>query len=302
MAGKPNWMNKGKAFKSYIEDTEIGLDLDLDEIEEKYGISLKQSTKKTRAEDYTWLFHGPPKIGKTTLAHSMINLISNKHPWFFRFEEGTKGISNYGCSVVSWEGFKGQLRNMWKLKRDKKKKFPFNFFICDTVDLMFKMCHAYIAKRHHIAHASDLEWGKGWEFLVDEFAKVYTFMHKFQVGLIFISHSKETEFKTRTMSVHKWQPTLTGTGRRIILPAIDIIGFCTYDVVQDVTEVEKFKARRVIRWEPSEEWEAGDRSGFLPKKTRLNPVSVLRYFPGNEQMVEAYRKDQKFMEYVKGLK
>jgi len=288
--------------KSYIEGTEIGLDLDLEQIEKEFKISVDLQKKRTRAEDYTYLFHGPPKIGKTTFAALLINPIAMKAPFFFRFEEGTKGLSTYGCSPVGWESFKHYLSNLWKMKKVKKKDFPFNYFVFDTADLMFKMCHAYISKKHRITHASDLEWGKGWEFLVDEFARVYAFLQKFGVGLVLLSHSRETEFKTRTMTVNKWQPTLTGTGRRVILPAVDIIGFCSYDTLSEISEAEKFKERRVIRWSPTEEWEAGDRSGYLPEKTRLNPISMLRHFPGNKKLVEALQNNEEYMARIKSLK
>lgn len=286
--------------KSYIEETEIGLDLDLDQIERDFKIDLQVQEKKTRAEDYTWLLHGPPKIGKSTFC-SMLRA-RKKAPFFFRFEEGTKGLTTYGCNPVGWEAYKHYLRNMWKMRKKMKNDFPFNYFIMDTVDLMFKQCHAYISKKNKITHASDMEWGKGWEFLVDEFARVSAFIQKFNVGVIYLSHSKETEIKTRTMTINKWQPTLTGTGRRVVLPAVDIIGFCSYDVLEDLSDAEKFKARRVIRFDPTEEWEAGDRSGFLPAKTHLNPLSVLKHFPGNKKLVDRLEQDEKYMQKIGRLR
>ena len=281
--------------KSYIEDTEIGLDLDLDQIERDYKIDVQLQEKRRRAEDYTWLLHGPPKIGKSTLCALLKDPTTKKAPFFFRFEEGTKGLTTYGCSPVGWEAYKNYLRNLWKMRRKMKNDFPFNYFIMDTVDLQFKQCHAYISKKHKITHASDMEWGKGWEFLVDEFARVSAFVQKFNVGVILISHSKEAEIKTRTMSVTKMQPTLTGTCRRVILPAVDIIGYCSYDTLEDISDAEKFKARRIIRFDPSEEWEAGDRSGYLPAKVRLNPLSILKHFPGNKKLVRRLEKDEHYM-------
>jgi hypothetical protein len=288
--------------KSYIEGTDIGLDLDLDQIEKEFKISLELQTKKKRAEDYTWLLHGPPKIGKSTFCSLLRNPVSRKSPFFFRFEEGTKGLSTYGCNPVGWEEYKNYLRNLWKMRKKFKEDFPFNYFIMDTVDLMFKQCHAYITHKHKITHASDMEWGKGWEFLVDEFARVAAFVQKFQVGVVMLSHSKETEFKTRTMSVHKWQPTLTGTGRRVVLPAVDIIGFCSYDTLEEMSDAEKFKSRRIVRFDPAEEWEAGDRSGYLPAKARLNPISVLRHFPGNKKLIPKLMKNEQYMGQINSLK
>lgn len=252
-------------------NTEWNPEVDLTKIQ----LPSEPTKKKDKVEQYIWLLYGPPKIGKSTLANNFKNAI------FIAPERGQKGLVDpYVIDVGSWQEIKKIIRLL------KKKKHNFKTIVVDTADLAFKFCSDYICVKHGITHPSDEGWGKGWGFLVDEFTRFVVSASNLGMGMVFISHNRDMVIKHRTIELTKEVPTLTGSARRVILPFVDIIGRCGKDYPKDTTEVEGFKERRVVFFEPREEFEAGDRSGFLPKKVLMDYNKIASYFPGSAKEMD----------------
>lgn len=195
---------------------------------------------KRRIEEYTHLIFGPPKIGKTTFCSQMDN------PLFLATEAGTNALEVYEAPISSWPEFLETAAEI------AKGDHPFKTIVIDTADNLWKFCSDYICKKMKITHESDLEWGKGWSLVRDEFLRAVTKLSLLPYGLVFISHADEKEFKTRTGTITKYVCSLPKGGREVLLGMVDIILFAT-------SEVSKDGERRLLRTQPSENYEAGGR-------------------------------------------
>jgi hypothetical protein len=147
--------------------------------------------------------------------------------------------------------------------------------------MLFKACSEYVRKKNNIQHESDLEWGKGWQLVKDEFSRALTKLSLLPFGLVMISHADMIEIKTRTAKITKAVPTLQKSAREIVLGMSDIILYA------EATITEKDGEIRILRTKPSENWEAGDRTGRLPAVLPLEFKAFYNAFYGIKENKEA---------------
>ena len=225
------------------------------------------TSKSTGFEDFTMLLYGPPKIGKSTFASKF------EKPLFIATEPGLRHLSVYKIQVQSWPRFKKIVMEL------EKKKKAFKTKVIDTIDILFKHCVRYICDKHNFKHPSDESWGKGYELILDEFAKWILRLVYLPGGTIFVSHSQAREIKSRVQQITRISPTMTGSCRKVIIPLVDIIAYCGFDTDEDDGEET---TKRIAIVEPTETIEAGDRTGRLPKKLPLRYKAFRRYFNGDK--------------------
>jgi hypothetical protein len=166
------------------------------------------------------LLYGREKIGKTSFAAQFPETLT------LLFEPGGKALRIFERKPKSWLEFKGYLE---LLKADKS----FRTVVIDTVDIAFRMCYAYICKREGIDHPSEEKFSKAWTMMEDEFSECMSALLKLDKGVIFISHDKEKEIKTRTGSVHRIVPTMSNQARKVLEPMVDIWVYCRYNENSD---------------------------------------------------------------------
>ena len=219
--------------------------------------------KATKFEEFSMLLYGPPKIGKSTFASKF------EKPLFIATEPGLRHITAYKIQVESWIQFKKVVMEL-----EKKKKL-FKTKVVDTVDILFKHCARYICEKHNFKHPSDESWGKGYELILDEFAKWILRLVYMPGGTIFISHSQAREIKSRVQQITRISPTITSSCRKVIISLVDIIAYCGFDTDEDDGEET---TKRIAIVEPTETIEAGDRTGRLPKKLPLRFKAFKKYF------------------------
>lgn len=225
------------------------------------ALPASKTAPKQRMEEQTILVYGPPKIGKSTLASQFDN------PLFLATEAGLNNLEVFQVPVPTWEEFLGYCKEI------AGTKHTFKTIVIDTVDNLFKACAEYIRKKNNIQHESDLEWGKGYSLVKDEFLRALTKLSLLPYGLVMISHADNVEIKTRTATITKAVPTLQKSARGIVLGMADIILYAE-SIVTDKGEV------RVLRTKPSENWEAGDRTGRLPATLPLEFKAFQNAFYG----------------------
>lgn len=228
------------------------------------ALPTKKTTAARRIEDEITLIYGAPKIGKSTFCAGFENAL------FLDTETGLKNLSTYRVSIDSWETF---ISTYADLKAQVKSgKCPFKPLIFDTIDNLYQMCMDYICKKNGLKHPSDLEYGKGWNMVRQEFNVAMQAYKALDLGVIYVSHADGTEIKSRVGSYTRYDVSMPGQANKIIVPSCDIIMFAHAIQDKDGSEI------RVLETKPSQFWNAGDRTGKLPETLPLNTQKFVEAF------------------------
>lgn len=188
------------------------------------------------------LLYGPPKIGKTTLAAT----VDPEHTLLLATEAGYGALEAFVQPITSWN----QFRQVGPALLENEHQFK--TLVIDTVDELYKFCTEQVMLDLGVKHPADLEYGRGWGAVSDEFRLRVGALCALGLGVWFISHSKEEEVKARVGSITVTSPTLTGGGRKFLLGFVDFILLARSEVHED-------GERRVLRTAATENFEAGGR-------------------------------------------
>ena len=222
--------------------------------------SLLPKEKKRAETDlnkFKIFLYGSPKIGKSTFASQF------DKPLFLATEAGLTALDAYQIPITSWEEFQEACEALQNEEHD------FKTVVIDTVDNLAKFCTDYTNRINGVNHESDLGYGKGYSMAHDRFLKSLTWLSQQNFGLVLVSHENAEIIKTRTSELTKMVPTLPKGYRKIVLGAIDLILYA-HMVERKDPETEEVEQIRVLRTKPTENWEAGDRTGRLPEAIRFN--------------------------------
>lgn len=222
-------------------------------------------TKKTKPNpllsNYNILIYGAPKTGKTTFVSNFPNVI------LAATEEGYGALSVFATPIKTWQNFLDFCTEL------QTGKHSFENVCIDTVDNLLQLCTVHILGKHHVDHESDLQYGKGYALVLNEFLRAMTKLSQLPYGLIMISHQDSENIKTRTDEYNKAVPSIRGKARKSILGMCDFILFFA-----STTSAANNEINRVIRTKPSKFYEAGDRTGFLPNEIPLDYKTFINEF------------------------
>lgn len=205
----------------------------------------EKSEVKKELWEYHWLIYGQPKVGKTTF------LADFNDPLFICTEDRHKHLNIYKIpsegAIKSWKEIKEALG---KIKTAiHAGEFKWKTIVIDTIDNAYKFCASHVLEEAGHKHESDMEWGKGYALIKEEFFKVFSHLCSLGVAVVFISHSEDKSVKTRSMEINKTVPSLSATGKKVLMPLVDIIGYIGFDH----EEINK----RVLYLQGNESLEAG---------------------------------------------
>jgi hypothetical protein len=207
--------------------------------------SAKTSGEVALAQKLT-VIYGPEGVGKSTLASQW----AGGEVFFFNTAGELGGLEVYQQPVSSWEQFR---EYAWSLAESPDQ---FDAWAIDTGDLLGKYCAEKIRKKLGIAHESDLDWGKGWSALRDEWQLNLAKLVALPMGGIIVAHSTEVEVSTKTQ---KWNKTTLRGVKGIRETTMEMA-----DLVLYVDFSEQDDDQRVIKTKPSRYWAAKER-GQTPR-------------------------------------
>lgn len=195
---------------------------------EKITVTLPRelSVPSDDIKDYTFLLYGLKKIGKTSMCQFF------EGAFYMMLEPGAKALAVYQTVgedgkprvVKTWAEFKEWVK---LLEKDRR----FKVIVVDPVDKLYKLCEKHVCQKLAISHPSEEEWGKGWGAVRDEFDEwVLGRLMGMGKGVIFISHAKDAEIKTRTGEKYNTIiSTMPNQAREAIEGVVDIWGYYSYD-------------------------------------------------------------------------
>jgi hypothetical protein len=244
---------------------------------------LPLPTEKTKptlgVENLKAVLYGQPKVGKSTFASQL----DPDHTLFIATEPGLDGLSVYQTPCRDWGQFREIGADLATGDHD------FKLVVVDTVDELQRMCGSYVIEglagnRTGFVHASDFEYGKGWEAITSEFRLRVAKLCTLGLGVVFISHAKEA---TKTDRVGREITTISADvgqkgSRQWLLGYVDYILYAAAEQIEDGD-------RRVLHTQASETYEAGGRGVPLPDPL---PLDALAFRKALEDATAALRGEQ----------
>lgn len=231
---------------------------------QKVALPTKPTPRITNLEDLLVLIYGDPKIGKTTWAVNWPNSI------VAATEAGLAGHNVHQVPIDSWTTLWG----MYVSLRDEKH--PYKTVIIDTIDAAYRMCSEHVCQRKGWEHESDADLGKGWALVRSEFTRLLMKFQQLPMGLVLVSHSTSKKVRTRTGDIEKALPNLPGQSKDVALNSVDILLYA--DVEETRTEAGERIVQRVLRTQPTPQYEAGCRVCSLPDPLPLDFAAFLAAF------------------------
>lgn len=177
----------------------------------------EKSSPSKELFDYSILIYGKKKIGKTSMMSQPEGVLG------LMCEPGAKAQEMYQVSCRNWSELRHYTRLFIKDAR-------YRIGLVDTADYAYAYCMAHVCSQLCINHPSEEDYGKGWNAVRTEFNSWVSELLHSGKGVVFISHSKDDEFKTRkSETYHKVGSSMPGQAKDILEGLIDIWANYDYD-------------------------------------------------------------------------
>lgn len=231
-------------------------------------MNLEPVKASKNLSSYTSFIYGVPKVGKTTFVH---NLYGDK-VLFVATEKRHKVLVGAHVQYVStWVEYLQVLSQL----RNKDLRARYDVVAVDTVENLYKMLEEYILSKYNKSEFGQVEWGKDWVDLKNEWANGVQMIEKIGYTPVFISHATQVTTKipangilqenvNKTMTLvkdkktkeeyyefQKYVPDLKDKVMAPLNKMVDNILFMT------VTADEDMKEHRVIHLRETLQWQAG---------------------------------------------
>jgi len=225
-------------------------------------LPTQKSKKEANYLKKLYLMYGEPKAGKTTTVANF-GSDSNKIIFFatepgHKFQEIYKWKTDKDEEPTTWNDFKQCVKELAKGGHD------FSCLAIDTTDNLWEWCSREVNAKNEVEHESDLNFGKGYKLIKDEFGRVINYLTSKGIGVIFISHAKTSDKELGKRKITYTDSSLPNTAKKYIHGLCDYIFYFYLDN----------DGRRQIRTKGTDTINSGDRSGVLPELMDMN-VKVL---------------------------
>jgi len=139
---------------------------------------------------YSWMFYGPKKIGKSTLASLFPDAL------FMMFEPGAKALRIYRVDCNTWADACGYLLTLEKEKREGTLRYK--TIVIDTGFEMHKKCQSAVCESLGIDYPRENNFGKDWNAISTELRRFHDRIFGLGTGLVILCHEAVKEQQTYT--------------------------------------------------------------------------------------------------------
>ncbi len=190
--------------------------------------------------------YGRGKIGKSTFAAQFPDVV------IARCEDGLNALRVAQVPIDDWATF---IEFCGEIKAGGH---GYRTVVVDTVDILYGFCKKAVLDKYKVTHESDLDWGKGWSVVSDEFQIVLSHLALQGVGLVFISHSELSTIKPKNAPEYtRIVPTCSKKAWEFLSGFVDHILFL------DTAQTQNGESR-ALYCAPTELVEAGSRWSMPP--------------------------------------
>lgn len=145
-------------------------------------LKLTPNKINTSVTSKIFLFYGPPKTWKTTVASQFPGAIIAAAEKGYQMIDGV-----YAQPITKWTDFKEFVYAL----DDEQVKEKFKTVIIDTASNLYSMCENYIKLREKVGSIDKLPYGKGYKMCIDEFSESINRIPSAGYTLVFICHADE---------------------------------------------------------------------------------------------------------------
>lgn len=225
--------------------------------EEKASVlPSKASEVSIEMKDFRWWFHGPPKVGKTSLAAQF------SKPMFIQSEVGTKALSVHGKRCSNWKDITDVAVALQEEKHD------FQTVVFDTIERCYFFLTEQVAVENGVTHISQIKWARGYDECNKRLLRVLEDLYDFGLCVVLISHTRHVTTSRGAVEIVRSMADLSDSPRKVIYGYVDIQLFL--DVEEEIEHEEGgVSFPRVAICQPLPDVEAGGRLCFLPVKIPL---------------------------------
>lgn len=207
------------------------------------------------------LLYSFPKTGKTRLASTMIDS-AGREPLFLASEDGHGSVRVSSARVNSWDGM---LKCVDFLEANVARiKNEHSCIVLDVTTDFDAWCSTYVAQKKKVEYVGDMEQGKGWKLLNDEFQRVITRIMTL-APVTFIAHAQEKRVKVNGEEAVTVAPALSKGAMNYINGKVDQIMFI-------VPSSSKKLVPEVSMW-PNSAYIAGARQTALCRSFSYDPAN-----------------------------
>lgn len=182
-------------------------------------------------EAYTICLYGTKGIGKTTLAASYPNyVVVMTEPLRKNLKIRMKALPCYDYDSIvelgkqdAWVLFKG-------IVDEAIERSDVHGLAIDTIDRLYEACLTHHCVVEGVRHPGGLnDFGALWSIIKDDFETTLNTIRENDLGLLLLSHAKETEIELNTgAKAMSYAPSASGAATRYIKAACDYAFFYGY--------------------------------------------------------------------------
>lgn len=222
----------------------------------------------TGFDELMTLWYGPPGVGKTYFVNGL-----GERVFFLSTDRGSRNLKAMRREVFSWK------KSLAVLDELEEPDAPHYDIVCiDHITDWSMQAENYCLEELDVESLTDrkLPFGKGWAMLKKQIRGYLNRIMRLGTGVAFIAHEKIQTVKTRGLELDYKLPSMGKTTWDLLIPTIDIIGYCHMrsvktakggrkDVRALVTQPTEtvYAKDRSLRITEGEKWEPLDAKGFL---------------------------------------